>query len=259
MTEPSNKRRASTDPNTPTPVKKKRSQFFARSTTSVPDTTATSSTTISGNQAEQSNIFSRSLGKLRRKVSTLFHKMRLPHHPRTPDTLDGTASPLHRTATPPAPALLRFRRIRTSSSSNEHSLRPQRKRSVRFEGLSNDQLDGHHTDNSENMATGSGESRTSRISSKISDRIAALEGKLNGNTGTSTIVHRANMRKKASVPFINTNVPVTPEKPANGDHSPPGTISSSITSSSRNGDWSPASTTSTAATSLTSPGSSAGR
>jgi len=181
--------------------------------------------------------------------------------------MDGASTPQHRTATPPPAALSRTRslgtrslgtrslRSRRSISDPLPALLPQRKRSVRFQGFSGSQLDGNHSEtNATGSRPGSGESRTSGISAKLSERIAALEVKLNGTTGTSTIVHRANLRTRPSVPFIDTNVSTTPVKETEEDESSPSTTSSRRPSG-QNADWSPISTASTAATSFTSPGS----
>ncbi|KAK1088083.1 hypothetical protein LTR33_000728 [Friedmanniomyces endolithicus] len=134
--------------------------------------------------------------------------------------MDGASTPQHRTATPPPAALSRTRSLGTRSLRSRRSisdplpaLLPQRKRSVRFQGFSGSQLDGNHSEtNATGSRPGSGESRTSGISAKLSERIAALEVKLNGTTGTSTIVHRANLRTRPSVPFIDTNKRTTPEE-----------------------------------------------
>ncbi|KAK0947053.1 hypothetical protein LTR29_001636 [Friedmanniomyces endolithicus] len=134
--------------------------------------------------------------------------------------MDGTSTPQHRTATPPPAALSRTRSLGTRSLRSRRSISdplpaliPQRKRSVRFQGFSGSQLDGNHSEvNATGSRPGSGESRTSGISAKLSERIAALEVKLNGTTGTSTIVHRANLRTRPSVPFIDTNKRTTPEE-----------------------------------------------
>ncbi|KAK1072478.1 hypothetical protein LTR74_002514 [Friedmanniomyces endolithicus] len=139
--------------------------------------------------------------------------------------MDGASTPQHRTATPPPAALSRTRslgtrslgtrslRSRRSFSDPLPALLPQRKRSVRFQGFSGSQLDGNHSEtNATGSRPGSGESRTSGISAKLSERIAALEVKLSGTTGTSTIVHRANLRTRPSVPFIDTNKRATPEE-----------------------------------------------
>ncbi|KAK0881572.1 hypothetical protein LTR87_004529 [Friedmanniomyces endolithicus] len=134
--------------------------------------------------------------------------------------MDGASTPQHRTATPPPAALSRTRSLGTRSLRSRRSISdplpaliPQRKRSVRFQGFSGSQLDGNHSEaNATGSRPGSGESRTSGISAKLSERIAALEVKLNGTTGTSTIVHRANLRTRPSVPFIDTNKRTTPEE-----------------------------------------------
>ncbi|KAK5115783.1 hypothetical protein LTR62_000872 [Meristemomyces frigidus] len=257
------KRRASTDAASASNIGKKRSRFLAGLTTpaSVPGPASPSPDLA---LVPPSHLW-RGFSKIRRTVVHIFHRLQSPRAQTSDiDTLDGAPAPRHRNTTPSPPALLRFRKIRSetgSSSSLQQPLRPQRKRSVRFKSVSEDQMDGHHTDDSETpiMPEGSGESRASRVSSRISERIAAFEGKLNGRNGTSTVVHRANMRTKPSVPFINTNMPVTPEKAARVNNESPSTVASSVTNSGRKGDWSPVSTVSTAATSMTSPGSSSAR
>lgn len=175
--------------------------------------------------------------------------------------MDGANTPHHRTASPPPPAISRAAKLRSffSSSSQEQPLPqlPQRKRSVRFEGFPNSQLDGQPGDGERSPLNGSAESQASRISSKLSERIATLETKLNGNAGTQTIVHRSNLRTKPSVPFINTKVDIKPGRTAEEWTATPSTPSST-TASFHNADWSPVSTASTAATSL-SPSSSASR
>ncbi|KAK3116472.1 hypothetical protein LTR53_003136 [Teratosphaeriaceae sp. CCFEE 6253] len=183
--------------------------------------------------------------------------MRLSRQSQKSETTDGTCTPQHRTATPPPTAMSRTRSFesRRSSSNTELVLIPQRKRSVRFRGFSGSQVDGNNSETASlGVRPGSGESRASGISTKLSDRIAALEDKLNGNLGTSTIVRRANLRTRPSVPFINTTVPTTPVKDPQTDDGSPSTASSRRRSG-QNADWSPASTASTAATSFTSPGS----
>ncbi|KAK5705434.1 hypothetical protein LTR97_002552 [Elasticomyces elasticus] len=203
------KRRASTEQTTREPVARKKSCIFQRRSES-PTVPAPPS------PAKQPARPTASFGKLRRsasKFSKFFRRLRIQRRSRTMDSTDGTSTPQHRTATPPPTALSRnrsLRSLRTHRSSSDLSLPtlvPQRKRSVRFQGFSfsGSQIDGTHSEG-DPFVSGSGESRTGGgISSKLSERIAALEFKLNG-TGKSTVVHPANRRARPSVPFINTNV-----------------------------------------------------
>ena len=177
--------------------------------------------------------------------------------------MDGACSPHHRDMSPPSPALVptgnvgRLRALFTSSPSNEEPNVPQRKRSVRFLGCHNDQLDGQPEEQSEETPTRpSRESRRSSLSQRLSDGVENVSSKLNGTAGTQTIVHRANHRQKPSVPFINTNDDSILGRTAEDGNASP-SVASSYSPSAHNAGWSPISTASTAATSWTSPRSSA--
>lgn len=172
--------------------------------------------------------------------------------------MDGSSTPQHRTATPPSPAMTRAAKIRSllhSSSSSEPLQLPQRKRSVRFQEVGQDQLDGVAQG-----STCSSGSRTSQISAKLSERIALLEGKLSGSGGgTQTVVYRANVRQRPSLLHINTKVDnLPPDRSAEDGNASPSTASS-LSPTGHNIPWSPASTASTTATSVNSPTSSASR
>ncbi|KAK4498546.1 hypothetical protein PRZ48_011204 [Zasmidium cellare] len=191
--------------------------------------------------------------------------------------MDVVSTPNHRTATPPpsvlsVPAAPRVHKIRSlwrSSSSNDRPTlqQPQRKRSVRFEGVSNTQLDGPNSVQSEsrlsNANTSAETSRDSHDSGhlrQVSERIESLASKFNITSGTDTVIHRSKPKAKPSIPKIKTNGETHPTTPKADRHSTPSTASSA-TPASRNGTptWSPASTASTGATSFTSPGSSGSR
>ncbi|KAK5119510.1 hypothetical protein LTR85_007610 [Meristemomyces frigidus] len=178
--------------------------------------------------------------------------------------MDGSSMPHHRTATPPPPAISntagKIRRLFSSSSVQENPQVPSRRRSVHFEGLAESQLDGMPGDHSVHtpLMRHSEGSNSSRISLKLLERVASLESKLNGTAGTSTIVHRANLRMRPSVPYINTNVDaVLSQFTENGNASP--STNSSYVPSAYSQNWSPTSTASTAATSFNSPASSGAR
>ncbi|KAK0781363.1 hypothetical protein LTR02_013523 [Friedmanniomyces endolithicus] len=209
----SSKRKASSEHTTAPPGTKKTFRIFHRRLESPP----LRASLVSVKKPSRSAA---GLSNLRRSASRLFRSFRVRRRSHTADTMDGASTPQHRTATPPPAALSRTRSLGTRSLRSRRSISdplpaliPQRKRSVRFQGFSGSQLDGNHSEaNATGSRPGSGESRTSGISAKLSERIAALEVKLNGTTGTSTIVHRANLRTRPSVPFIDTNKRTTPEE-----------------------------------------------
>ncbi|TKA30491.1 hypothetical protein B0A50_02719 [Salinomyces thailandicus] len=186
------------------------------------------------------------------------------------ETMDGAALPNHRVATPPPPAIYKKlgkikSRFSSSSGSQSQQLQvpPLRRRSVHFEDQARPQLDGICSEkgDQESPTRGSNSSRTSRVSSKLSERIATLESKLNGTGGTSTVVHRATPRTRPSVPYINTNMDAVASRTVEDANAPPSTPSStaSYTAKPNHANWSPAGTASTAATSFNSPGSSGSR
>lgn len=172
--------------------------------------------------------------------------------------MDRTSSPQHRHITPPPPILVprdnfaRFRALFTSSSCDETTSPIQRRPSVRFQGVDNDQLDGSPSDDVEKTPKrASRESRSSR-SQRLSDRIESLGAKLGASNGTQTIVHRTGMHCRPTLPQIDPKVETTPEPAVADDTATPST-NSSYTPPSHKADWSPADTVSTAATSWTSP------
>ncbi|KAI7394168.1 hypothetical protein KC336_g16167 [Hortaea werneckii] len=185
------------------------------------------------------------------------------------ETMDGASLPNHRTATPTAPAIYKKlgkirSRFSSSSGSNGQQLQiPQRRRSVHFDEQSKAQFDGTSSETGEHVLSmrASEESRTSRVSSKLSERIAALESKLNEDGGKSTVVHRTNVRHRPSTPHIKTNMDAVLGRKVEAGNASPSTPSSttSFAPSAHNTNWSPASTASTAATSFNSPGSSGSR
>ena len=188
-------------------------------------------------------------------------RLTVPAAPTT--TMDGACSPHHRIMTPPSPALVptgnvsRLRALFTSSSGQESPQIPQRKRSVRFEGVGNDQLDGQPDEQPETKPLrASDESQRSSVSQRFSDQMESLSAKLKGNAGTQTIVHRASQKQKPTVPFLNTKADSVLSRTAEDGNASPSTTSS-LVPSAHNTTWSPASTASTAATSWTSPRSSA--
>ncbi|KAK5138002.1 hypothetical protein LTR08_005799 [Meristemomyces frigidus] len=137
---------------------------------------------------------------------------------------------------------------------------PPRKRSVHFEGLAEHQLDGITGDRNVHtpLSRYSEGSNASHVSSKLSERIAALEGKLNGDNGTSTVVHRSTIRSRPGVPYINANMDAVLAETADNSNVSPHS-NSSYAPSAHSQSWSPISTASTAATSFNSPGSSGSR
>ena len=139
---------------------------------------------------------------------------------------------------------------------------PMRKRSVRFEGLTNSQLDGQTSQSSDQPPTfGSPEpSQSSTYSHRVSERIEAIGVKLNGNANPQTVVHRSNSKSKPNVPYINTDITTFPGRVTANSNGTPSTASSTGPSGYHcNANWSPISTASTGATSFTSPGSSGSR
>ena len=178
--------------------------------------------------------------------------------------MEETCSPQHRVITPPAPAFVpsrnlgRLRALFTSSASNEGAEVRTSKPSVHYQGLNNDQLDGQPDEPFKKTIPrqDSRDSPRSSLSQRLSDQFESLGAKLNGTTGTQTIVHRASSRQRQTLPLVNV-VETSPTRYAeNGTHPvTPGTNSSSIPPT-HNTDWSPISTASTAATSWTSPRSS---
>lgn len=187
--------------------------------------------------------------------------------------MDGASTPNHRTATPPpsvlsAPNAPRVNKIRTlwrsSSSCDRPTLQqPQRKRSVRFEGVRNSQLDGPNSLQSEaapvTPTDGSRESHNSGHLREVSERIENLASKFNITSGTDTVIHRAKSRARPNTPFVKTNGEVSGHNQV-GRHSSPSTASSATPATGgSNPTWSPASTASTGMTSFTSPGSSGSR
>ncbi|KXT13958.1 hypothetical protein AC579_4194 [Pseudocercospora musae] len=211
------------------------------------------------------NPFPFTFRSLRRSVSGIFDSFR----PRSITRLDmdGTCEPNHRTATPPPPAMVgsealhvsRARRLLQSTSGNEQ-LVPQRKRSVRFEGFSQFELDGQMSDN---QVTTPEPKRRSRGSHSTSKSLEALAAKLKLDTATSTVVRRSSSKKKPNVPYIHTNFDGMNGSAREAEETPAPSFSSSSSPSSRsaNPGWSPDSgTASTAATSwTTSPKSSGSR
>lgn len=191
--------------------------------------------------------------------------------------MDGASVPNHRTATPPpsvlsapdTPHVNKTRSLWRSSSSNDRPIlhAPQRKRSVRFEGVSNSQFDGPNSAQSEgqsaNVVSPTDNSRDSHDSGhlrQVSERIGSLANKFNITSGTDTVIHRSKPKTKPSVPYIKTNGEPYPAHIKPDRHSTPSTASSATPASrTSNPTWSPASTASTGATSWTSPGSSASR
>ena len=176
--------------------------------------------------------------------------------------MDGAASPHHRIISTPAPALTpaskvgKVRALFTSSSSREQPQAPQRKRSVRFEGLGAGQLDGPPREDSGATPTQTTkESRRSSVSQRFSDQMDNLSDKIIGTNGTQTIVHRTKIREKSAVPFMSTKADPSSGRTAEDGNASPSTTSS-FTSLAHNADWSPASTASTAASSWASPRSS---
>ena len=177
--------------------------------------------------------------------------------------MDGATSPRHRVLTPPASALTpaikvsKVRAVLDSSSHDQTEVQiPQRKRSVRFEGCGDNQLDGHGEDLSDDSPTPRARDSTrSSLSERLTDGIEALAAKLNGTTGTQTIVHRTNKKQKPSVPFVNTQVEDFATSDRGAGMSSPSTVSST-TPSAHNPTWSPTGTASTGATSWASPRSS---
>ncbi|KAK3724496.1 hypothetical protein LTR37_001120 [Vermiconidia calcicola] len=252
------KRRASTADFPRTSVEKKRSRIFRRTSTNVP-TSALPSPPAHG---PDHSPFTR----LRRRGSHILIKLHMRKLKKMvlillaplPAPMDGNSSPHHRILTPPAPVLLaptkpgKFRKLFSPSSSQEIIQTPQRKRSVRFEGVpNNSQLDGQPGPDSETTPIQqTRESHRSSLSQRLSDQMESLSAKLNGTAGTETIVHRTSRKQTPTVPFIDTQV-------SNGEDvnaSPSAT--SPFSPSSHNTTWSPVGTASTAATSWTSPRSS---
>ncbi|KAK4548993.1 hypothetical protein LTR36_008766 [Oleoguttula mirabilis] len=151
----------------------------------------------------------------------------------------------------------KIRSLFSSSSAQDHPRLPERRPSVHFDGFAASQLDGmpsEHGLHTPLMRHSEG-SNSSRISMKLLERVATLESKLNGTTGTSTIVHRANLHTRPSVPYINTNVDAVLSQFTENDNASP-SMNSSYVPSAYSQNWSPASTASTAATSFNSPASS---
>lgn len=146
------------------------------------------------------------------------------------------------------------------STSGNEQLVPQRKRSVRFEGFSQSQLDGQISDE---PVTPPEPKRRSRGSHSTSKSLEALAAKLKLNTATSTVVRRSGSKKKPNVPYIHTNLDGMNGNAREAEETPAPSFSSSSSPSSRgaNAGWSPDSgTASTAATSwTTSPKSSGSR
>lgn len=191
--------------------------------------------------------------------------------------MDSASTPNHRNATPPAsvlsppdpPRVNKIRNLWRSSSSNDRPTfqEPQRKRSVRFAGVHNSQLDGPTSAQSEatptNAVTSNDASRDSHDSGhlrQVSERIEDLAAKFNITSGTDTVIHRSRVKAKPHVPYIKTNGEHIGVHARVDRHSSPSTASSATPASrDLNPTWSPAGTASTGATSFTSPGSSASR
>ncbi|KAK5169120.1 uncharacterized protein LTR77_006429 [Saxophila tyrrhenica] len=237
------------------PLEKRKSNIFSRNTTGI--ALGDSSRDDSEHKSQPSP-----LSRLRRRGSQLLTRLHLL--PVTPieSTMDGTSKPHYRVLTPPAPALIAptrsspARPLHTSSSNDRVEAEvPQRKRSVRFEGYGDDQLDGHKEATSEGSPTPRArDSARSSSSQRLSNQMDSLAAKLNGTAGTQTIVHRSNRKQKPTVPFANTRFEDFAENGEAGASSP--STVSSLTPSAHNQTWSPASTASTAATSWASPRSS---
>ncbi|RMX71744.1 hypothetical protein D0869_15321 [Hortaea werneckii] len=274
----------SSQPVTLLPRRLSASRFFNRSTSAaqapplvparaIPSSESGTESQIAAAQAQRpppasSPVPRASLSKLRRSASRFIHRLRT-HQTDMSDAMDGASLPNHRTATPTAPAIYKKlgkirSRFSSSSGSNGQQLQiPQRRRSVHFDDQLKAQFDGTSSETGEHVLPmrASDESRTSRVSSKLSERIAALESKLNEDGGKSTVVHRANVRHRPSTPHIKTNMDAVLGRKVEAGNASPSTPSSttSFTPSAHNANWSPASTASTAATSFNSPGSSGSR
>ncbi len=177
-------------------------------------------------------------------------------------SLDGVHSPQHRSITPSSTAMAKVKPIRShlsESHSSEEQLRaPQRRRSVRFEGRAETQLDGHDSHNGHHtpVPEGSLESRASNVSSALSERIAALESKLGVKGDSRTVVHRAKLRSRPTMPVVSTKVATAERTTPELGNVSPSTASSGAFSPRQNAHWSPASMASTAATSFSSPAAS---
>ncbi|KAK3046693.1 hypothetical protein LTR09_011840 [Extremus antarcticus] len=203
------------------------------------------------------------LVRLRRRGSQLLTKLHLLPAMQDGTTTDGPASPHHRILSPPGPALIapaKLSKIRAVGTSSSHELEPpqlpQRRRSVRFQGCGDDQMDGQPETPPEDSPTPRARDSTrSSLSQRLSDQMESLAAKLNGAAGTQTIVHRSNKKQKPTVPFVNTRIEDFAADNGDAGYGSPSTVSSS-TPSAHNPTWSPASTASTAATSWASPRSS---
>ncbi|CZT14271.1 uncharacterized protein RCC_00246 [Ramularia collo-cygni] len=187
--------------------------------------------------------------------------------PHSSECIMNFALPKHRTAAPLSSAMFHgdtsSRPFASQEQLGTHGSGgrqvPGSKRSVRFLGLDDMQVDGPGIKYRRVHATpagGSHESDTSMQSHKIS--MESLVAKFNGTPALDTVVHRSNARAKPLAPFVSTNVEAFPDSIQKNIVSSPG---SSSTTSGRdaNSFWSPVSTASTAATSFGSPHSLASR
>lgn len=191
--------------------------------------------------------------------------------------MDGASVPLHRTATPPAPALVpgnrvdRFRAMFSSSSSHNEGPEPlpaptpQRKRSVRFFNEDGGpQVDGpvEHVDRTPALSP---QPSHSGWSQRLSDQMENIGAKINGNgtapAGTSTIVHRPSTRQRPSIPYMRAGAKSSTPRPVDVDalSLTPSTVSSFSPSAKYTSSPASTNTASTAATSWTSPGSNGSR
>lgn len=131
---------------------------------------------------------------------------------------------------------------------------PKRRRSVRFRGLDQSQLDGTNSEGQEpRPKSKSSESRLGRLSQNFSEKMEHMGNALSMINGNDTMIHRPKSRPK--VPFIDTSPNRKPgARSAEDGNASPGTPMSSVPSSpTRRTDASPISVASTAASSLISP------
>lgn len=181
---------------------------------------------------------------------TILDEVSLPQH-RTPVTRPSALV----TPSNCIPVVSKRRGLLRSSSSNDHPKiqLPQRKRSVRFEGVDS-QLDGttsHSQQRSVTLPTnaatyhGSNASKSTETSAEHSEPLPAANG---------TVVRRSSSKTKPTVPFINSDTDTLPGR----EYSESATSSSPVAHDPQF-NWSPVSTASTGATSWTSPSSSGSR
>lgn len=143
---------------------------------------------------------------------------------------------------------------------------PQRKRSVRFMGVGEQQIDGHNSEHTGAFSINrsfsshtyeSSESLATRHSHKVSEKIEAIASKLSAANGPSTVVHRVS-RTRLNQPYLDSDT-ATPLLRKSSGVSVSTTSSVSPQSRGVSATWSPAGTISTSATSFTSPVSSGSR